>query len=91
MEVAIPVAYSEMAWPVGLSLLCASGEFTVAGRCVRCQAVDIDPEDATSKGPSLLSALATCQGGTSGPTFGLLLKRKDRECMVLELGMALRG
>lgn len=85
------MAYSEMAWPTGLALRASSAEFQVAGRCVRCQAVDIDPEDATSKGPSLLSALATCQGGTSGPSFGVLLKRHDREPMMLELGMALRG
>ena len=62
--------------------------FEVAGKCVRCQAIDIDPDgdaDATaeSSGPSLLAALATAEGvggsTSKGPTFGVLLRKRPEQ------------
>ncbi|CAJ1365979.1 unnamed protein product [Effrenium voratum] len=91
LEVDFQEPYEEARWPEGLALSVGSMGFEAAGRCVRCQAVDIDPEDALSKGPSLLAALATAQAGSKGPTFGVLLKRPaEAKGSVLELGMALR-
>ena len=73
-----------------------SDTFEVVGRCIRCQAIDIDPEDAESHGPSLLAALATAQrdgvaGSTGkGPTFGVLLRKHQwQKLPVLEIGMSL--
>lgn len=71
--------------------------FEVAGRCVRCQAVDIDPEDPErSSGVSLLAALATSQvssESSKGPTFGVLLRKRGhwQERPMLEVGMSLEA
>ncbi|CAK8998727.1 unnamed protein product [Durusdinium trenchii] len=95
----------EMSWPVGLALgltdepHVAPGRlhFEVAGRCVRCQAVDIDPEDPErSSGVSLLAALATSQvssESSKGPTFGVLLRKRGhwQERPMLEVGMSLEA
>ena len=61
LEVDFARPYEEAAWPVGHRLRAGAVPFEAAGRCVRCQAVDIDPEDSCSTGPSLLAALATAQ------------------------------
>ena len=81
--------------------------FEVAGKCVRCQAIDIDPDgsgDSTAnEGPSLLAALATAEGGggstSKGPTFGVLLRKRQEppeppeppELKILEVNMALQA
>lgn len=82
-------AYEEMAWPSGLAVQVGGADtFEVAGKCVRCQAIDIDPDgdaDATaeSSGPSLLAALATAEGvggsTSKGPTFGVLLRKRPEQ------------
>ena len=94
LEVELEEPYEEASWPTGLPLQLGATTFEAAGRCVRCQAVDIDPEDATSQGPSLLAALATAQPGSEakGPTFGVLLRQRDSSCGLpaLEVGMSLR-
>jgi len=75
LEVSLSSPFIENSWQVGQQLAIGSLRLEAAGRCVRCQAVDIDPEDSKSMGPSLLSALATTQGGSGkGPTFGVLLR-----------------
>ncbi|CAE8619768.1 unnamed protein product, partial [Polarella glacialis] len=78
LEVSFEVPYEEAEWPVGSAVVIGEKVvFEAAGRCVRCQMVDIDPEDAAARGPSLLAALATVQsggGGGKGPTFGVLLR-----------------
>eukprot|EP00931_Biecheleriopsis_adriatica_P005454 TRINITY_DN106975_c0_g1_i1.p1 TRINITY_DN106975_c0_g1~~TRINITY_DN106975_c0_g1_i1.p1 ORF type:complete len:871 (+),score=127.77 TRINITY_DN106975_c0_g1_i1:364-2613(+) len=77
VEVDFKEPYEEAEWPVGLPLRLDEAGFEAAGHCVRCQAVDIDPDDAAASGPSLLAALATLQangGGGKGPTFGVLLR-----------------
>eukprot|EP00439_Symbiodinium_sp_Y106_P012235 s6010_g1.t2 len=96
LEVDFAEPYEEASWPVGLPLQLANTTFEAAGRCVRCQAVDIDPEDASSQGPSLLAALATAQPGSAakGPTFGVLLRTSEiglptDTLPLLEVGMAL--
>jgi len=98
LEVTFPddKAYEEMTWANGLVLQVGSDTFEVVGRCIRCQAIDIDPEDAESHGPSLLAALATAQrdgvaGSTGkGPTFGVLLRKHQwQKLPVLEIGMSL--
>ena len=99
LEVDLEQPYEEACWPVSLPLQLGNAAFEAAGRCVRCQAVDIDPEDASSQGPSLLAALATAQPGSEakGPTFGVLLRQRDpgtstsmSALSVLEVGMPLR-
>lgn len=78
--------------------------FEVAGKCVRCQAIDIDPEgDATGHtGPSLLAALATAEGvggsTSKGPTFGVLLRKPQEvepleslELRILEVNMEVKA
>jgi len=80
LEVDFHVPWVEAEWPVGSRLQVGDTEFEAAGRCIRCQAVDINPENPTTAGPSLLAALATAQaqggagGGGKGPTFGTLLR-----------------
>ncbi|CAJ1441578.1 unnamed protein product, partial [Effrenium voratum] len=44
LEVDFQEPYEEARWPEGLALSVGSVGFEAAGRCVRCQAVDIDPE-----------------------------------------------
>ncbi|CAE7823312.1 MCSU3 [Symbiodinium microadriaticum] len=98
LEVDFAEPYEEASWPAGLPLQLANTTFEAAGRCVRCQAVDIDPADASSQGPSLLAALATAQPGSAakGPTFGVLLRTSEaglpahHNPPLLEVGMALR-
>lgn len=67
--------------------------FEVIGKCVRCQAIDIDPDQLHGQGPSLLAALATAEGGGStskGPTFGVLLRKlPGQELRILEVNMSL--
>jgi len=91
LEVDFKEPYEEAAWPVGLPLhIGDQAIFEAAGRCVRCQAVDIDPEDAAATGPSILAALATVQSGDgTGPTFGVLLRpcQDSAEIRMLRVGM----
>eukprot|EP00435_Cladocopium_sp_Y103_P057857 s294_g20.t1 len=89
LEVSFPEdqAYEEMAWPSGLVVQVGGTDtFEVAGKCVRCQAIDIDPDasdaSASNEGPSLLAALATADVGGStskGPTFGVLLRKRQQQ------------
>jgi len=75
LEVKFDVPFAEDRWAVGDSIALGDAEFEAAGRCVRCQAVDVDPDSGAAQGPSLLAALATSQQGSSkGPTFGVLLR-----------------
>jgi uncharacterized protein YcbX len=90
LEVSFGTPFLEAGWPLGHSIhfcqtaatadSCAKNDvhFETAGRCVRCQAVDIDPDDGAATGQSLLAALATMQAGegsgAKGPTFGVLLR-----------------
>eukprot|EP00429_Kryptoperidinium_foliaceum_P008306 CAMPEP_0176012050 /NCGR_PEP_ID=MMETSP0120_2-20121206/5595_1 /TAXON_ID=160619 /ORGANISM="Kryptoperidinium foliaceum, Strain CCMP 1326" /LENGTH=910 /DNA_ID=CAMNT_0017344923 /DNA_START=1 /DNA_END=2733 /DNA_ORIENTATION=+ len=98
LEVDFAEPFVEAAWPDAHPLRIGDAPFEAAGRCVRCQAIDVDPEDAASTGPSLLAALATAQpggGGGKGPTFGTLLRRRGasdapqiaESFQILEVGM----
>lgn len=79
IEVDLEPAFAEAAWSVGHPVRAGRIEFEAAGRCVRCQAVDIDPDSGEATGPSLLHALATARpGGGKGPTFGVLLRHRER-------------
>lgn len=97
LEVDFKVPFEEDSWPMGLPLIVGETNFEAAGRCVRCQAVDVDPEDPGARGPSLLAALATSQTGGphgKGPTFGVLLRpcfaaKRTASIQVLSLGMEL--
>jgi len=99
LEVDFEVPFEEDSWPAGHSLTVGAAAFEAAGRCVRCQAVDVDPDDPAASGPSLLAALATTQtgGGGKGPTFGVLLRPCARASgggrppQVLCLGMKVRA
>jgi len=78
LEVDLEPAFAEAAWPEGRTVYVGEHAFRAVGRCVRCQAVDVDPESGETKGPSLLAALATARpGGGKGPTFGVLLRLLD--------------
>mmetsp|Transcript_5023 Transcript_5023/g.11152 ORF Transcript_5023/g.11152 Transcript_5023/m.11152 type:complete len:882 (+) Transcript_5023:70-2715(+) len=78
IEVDFEQPYAEAKWPVGWAVKAGALQLEAAGRCIRCQAVDIDPEDGSATGPSLLAALATSQPMQgSGPTFGVLLRPHD--------------
>eukprot|EP00929_Paragymnodinium_shiwhaense_P040477 TRINITY_DN21130_c0_g2_i1.p1 TRINITY_DN21130_c0_g2~~TRINITY_DN21130_c0_g2_i1.p1 ORF type:complete len:933 (-),score=207.00 TRINITY_DN21130_c0_g2_i1:206-3004(-) len=75
LEVDLEPAFVEASWPQGHALQVGQSTFEASGRCVRCQAVDIDPDSGQATGPSLLAALATAKpGGGKGPTFGVLLR-----------------
>lgn len=98
LEVDFSTPYVEASWPIGSEVRVGSTALEAAGRCVRCQAVDIDPEDPTAKGTSLLAALATAQAkvgadGNKGPTFGTLLRPRGSrspagsEANVVAVGM----
>merc|ERR1719468_526091 len=82
LEVSLDVAFEEESWPVGQLLVVGDTTvFEAAGRCVRCQAVDIDPEQPQAAGPSLLAALASARPELGGdgasrqpPSLGVLLR-----------------
>ena len=75
LEVDINPPFAEMEWPLGSGVQVGKVAFEAAGHCVRCQAVDVDPEAGSSSKPSLLSALATMQQSDGkGPTFGVLVR-----------------
>jgi uncharacterized protein YcbX len=91
LEVAFEKSFAEDAWAVGDCIDIGPAEFEAAGRCVRCQAVDVDPDTGVADGPSLLAALATQQFGSGkGPTFGVLLRFRSvmgGKMTVLSVGM----
>jgi uncharacterized protein YcbX len=96
LEVDFEKPFAEDKWNAGDAIDVGGAGFEAAGRCVRCQAVDVDPDSGSAEGPSLLAALATSQQGASkGPTFGVLLRfRQDDELaltgnsqLVLGVGM----
>eukprot|EP00928_Gymnodinium_smaydae_P039574 TRINITY_DN27000_c0_g1_i1.p1 TRINITY_DN27000_c0_g1~~TRINITY_DN27000_c0_g1_i1.p1 ORF type:complete len:1002 (+),score=218.11 TRINITY_DN27000_c0_g1_i1:169-3006(+) len=77
LEVDLEPPFAEATWSVGRPVSLGKLALESAGRCVRCQAVDVDPESGEASGPSLLHALATARpGGGKGPTFGVLLRQR---------------
>uniref|UniRef100_A0A7S1A1S0 MOSC domain-containing protein n=1 Tax=Noctiluca scintillans TaxID=2966 RepID=A0A7S1A1S0_NOCSC len=78
LEVDINPPFAEMEWPLGSGVQVGRVAFEAAGHCVRCQAVDVDPEAGSASKPSLLSALATMQQSDGkGPTFGVLVRATE--------------
>eukprot|EP00927_Polykrikos_kofoidii_P030772 TRINITY_DN26490_c0_g1_i1.p1 TRINITY_DN26490_c0_g1~~TRINITY_DN26490_c0_g1_i1.p1 ORF type:complete len:1065 (-),score=169.97 TRINITY_DN26490_c0_g1_i1:106-3204(-) len=86
LEVCLDEPFQEAAWPQGCVVQVGETELAAAGRCIRCRAIDTDPEVGRSaSGPSLLGALSTARpghggvegddGGDGGGTsFGVLLR-----------------
>lgn len=76
LEADLGTAFAEEALQQGQVVRIGSSEFTGAGPCVRCQAIDVEPGTGTTAGPSLLASLATVRRPVSGsaPVFGSLLR-----------------
>lgn len=97
LEVDIEPAFAEMEWPIGSPVKVGDAEFEAAGRCVRCHAIDINPEEGKATGPSVLAALATSQRGEGkGPTFGVLLRPRQSgsslpQALTLAAGAGIRA